>query len=104
LTEVECLRTVDRLRLAGELSEEQTAERRQWVTRLLELVESVALSPPILRRAAQPLPVRLGTLDAIHLTSALAWRDYSGEELVMATHDGALGRAARAMGLRVLGC
>lgn len=104
LTEVECLRTLDRLRLVEAVSEEETAARREWIIRLLEAIELVAVSRPIIRRAAQPFSVTIGTLDAIHLTSALAWRDYSGEELMMATHDAALGRAARATGLSVVGC
>jgi hypothetical protein len=46
----------------------------------------------------------LGTLDAIHLATALAWREAAGvEDLVMATHDLALATAARASGLRVVG-
>jgi hypothetical protein len=54
-------------------------------------------------RAAQPMPTELGTLDAIHLASALLWKDATGIDPVMATHDGALGLAAQAHGLKVLG-
>jgi hypothetical protein len=105
LTEVECLRTLDRLRLVEAVSEHETAARREWVVRLLEAIELVTVSRSILRRAAQPFSVTVGTLDAIHLTSALVWRDHYAEEgLVMATHDGALARAARASGLAVVGC
>ncbi len=62
------------------------------------------MTAPILRRASQPLPVTVGTFDAIHLATALLWCDAAGEELVMATHDSALGTATRAMGLTVIGC
>jgi hypothetical protein len=47
--------------------------------------------------------VRLGTLDALHLATALLWREKEGKDLVMAAHDTALGLAARASGLRVFG-
>jgi predicted nucleic acid-binding protein len=104
LVEVECLRTLDRLRVARGLPEGEVALRREAVVRLLESMEVVGLSTPILRRAGQPFPVTLGTLDALHLTTALAWRDAVGEDLAMATHDSALGLAARAMGLVVAGC
>jgi hypothetical protein len=57
----------------------------------------------VLDRAAQPMPTELGTLDAIHLASALLWKDTTGIDLVMATHDRALGLAAQAHGLKVLG-
>lgn len=103
LVEVECLRTLDRLRLAEGLEDAEIAIRREAVFRLLEAVEVVELTMPVLTRASQPLPTALGTLDAIHLATALLWKDRSGADLVMATHDDALAMAARASGLRVLG-
>jgi predicted nucleic acid-binding protein len=103
LVEVECLRTLDRLRIQEELADADLARRREAVYRLLDEVELVEASRPVLRRAAQPFPSPLGTLDAIHLATALAWRDRSAEGLVMATHDAALALAARACGLRVVG-
>lgn len=103
LTEVECLRTLDRLSRAGALSDEELAERRTAVYRLLEGVEVVDISRPILRRASEPFPAPLGTLDAIHLSTAMSWRDAKGEVLTMATHDKALATAARSVGLEVIG-
>lgn len=103
LVEVECLRTLDRLRLREGLADDQIAARREAVFRLLETIEVVEPTRPVLARAAQPLPTVLGTLDAIHLTTALLWREWAGADLVMATHDAALGTAARASGLRVVG-
>ena len=73
------------------------------VLSLLEAVELVEPNRPVLVRAAQPLPTELGTLDAIHVATALLWRGASDTELAMATHDVALGTAARACGLRVVG-
>jgi hypothetical protein len=49
------------------------------------------------------MPALMGTLDAIHLATALVWRDRTGRELVMATHNSGLAAAARAFGMRVLG-
>ena len=103
LVETECLRTLDRLRLQEGTPEAQWAFRREAVYRLLETVEVVELTREVLSRAAQPLPVALGTLDAIHLATALLWSERSGSPLFMATHDAALGLAARAVGLRVIG-
>ena len=103
LVEVECLRTLDRLRLRHGLADPDVAARREAIFRLLEEAEVVVPTSAVLARAAQPLPTELGTLDAIHLASALAWRDEAGEDLVMATHDAALATAARASGLLVVG-
>ena len=103
LVEVECLRTLDRLRLAEGLSDEEIAVRREAVFRLSEAMEIIEPTRPVLAQAAQPLPTVLGTLDAIHLASALLWRERTGANLVMATHDEVLATAARASGLRVVG-
>ncbi len=103
LVEVECLRTLDRLRLRAGLSSEELASRREAVFRLSEEMVVIEPSRAILSRAAQPLPTPLGTLDAIHLSTALLWREVQGVDLVMATHDRALATAARASGLRVMG-
>jgi predicted nucleic acid-binding protein len=103
LTEVECLRTLDRLSRQGVLSPDQLAERRTAVYRLMEAVEVVDVGRPVLRRASEPFPTPLGILDAIHLATALAWGDARNEALVLATHDKVLGTAAQAMGLQVVG-
>jgi predicted nucleic acid-binding protein len=103
LVEVECLRTLDRLRLRTAMSYEDLALRREAVYRLAEELELVEPGRGVLHRAAQPLPVPLGTLDAIHLATALTWRELRREELVMATHDRDLATAARASGLPVVG-
>ena len=103
LVHVECLRTLDRLRLTQRITDQSIASRREAVYRLLDAIEIVEITPALLARAAQPLPVVLGTLDAIHLTSALLWKEHAGTELVMATHDEALAVAARASGFRVIG-
>lgn len=103
LAEVECLRTLDRLMRTGRLAAEELAERRSAVYRLFEAMDVVDVTPGVLRRAAEPFPTPLGTLDAIHLATALLWREARGSTLAMATHDQALATAARAMGLEVLG-
>jgi predicted nucleic acid-binding protein len=103
IVEVECLRTLDRLRLRAGLTDRDLAARREAVFRLLEEISVVEPGRSILSRASQPYPTPLGTLDAIHLATALAWRESRNSDLVMATHDVALGIAARALGLRVLG-
>lgn len=103
LTEAECLRTLDRLARRGQLSDAELAERRAAVFRLLEACTVVDPSRAILRRAGEPFPTPLGTLVALHLATALAWRDGTGDPLVMATHDRELGLAAAAVGFRVIG-
>jgi predicted nucleic acid-binding protein len=103
LLAVESLRTIDRLRLQAVLSPEEAASRQAIVADWLEAVDLVLLQRPILARASEPLPTALGTLDALHLATALVWRDRIRQTLVMATHDSRLALAARSFGLEVLG-
>jgi predicted nucleic acid-binding protein len=103
LTEVECLRTLDRHFQRGMLSAEDLAERRGLVLRLLERIERVDISPVVLRRAADPFPTPLGTLDAIHLATALLWGQARDELPVLATHDVELAVAAMACGFETVG-
>jgi uncharacterized protein len=103
LLAVESLRTIDRLRLYGALSVEEAASRRQTATEWLEAVDLVLLQRPILARASEPFPTPLGTLDALHLSTALVWRDRTQQALVMATHDRDLALASRSFGLEVRG-
>ncbi len=83
---VEALRTIDRLRLTGALSTPEAETRAAKVRDWLDAADLLLLRGPVLSRACDPLPVPLGTLDAIHLVTALAWRDQLDEPLVIATH------------------
>ncbi len=104
LARVECLRTLDRLVIHGQLDAEEVPERMEAIHHILEAVDLLPLTPAVLARAAQRFSQPLGTLDAIHLATALLWRDATGEERAeLATHDVELARAARAVGFEVLG-
>jgi predicted nucleic acid-binding protein len=103
LVMTESLRTLDRLRLRVNLPDLEVARRRATILALVDSLELVEIDGSVLERAAQPMPTELGTLDAIHLASALLWRDAFAHDPIMATHDRALGLAAQAHGLKVLG-
>ena len=103
LLAVEGRRTIDRLLRLGALTPETAADRLDVVSDWLEAVDLVLLRAPILARAGDPLPSALGTLDALHLATALVWRDRMDQPLTLVTHDAALGLAARAFGFTVRG-
>ena len=103
ITAVESARTIDRLRLLGTLTNDEVIARSRAISEWLEAMDLVLLRPPVLSRASEPMPTPLGTLDALHLATALVWRDRMGPLSVMATHDTALGLAARAFGFEVIG-
>lgn len=99
---LECLRTIDRARLRLGLDDEDVADRRAAVMEAIESFALAPLGPEVLERAAEPFPTMLGSLDALHLASALLVRD-AFEQLSLATHDQELAVAARAEGFRVHG-
>jgi uncharacterized protein len=101
LVRLECLRTIDRARVQLGLDDEEVALRRGAVVEQIRTFALVALDPPVLERAAEPFPTAVGTLDALHLASALLVRAEL-PDLRFATHDRELALAARAMGFEVL--
>jgi len=103
LVATESLRTLDRLRLRVKLADAEIAKRRAAIFDMIASLEVVDVDSTVLDRALQPMPTELGTLDAIHLATALLWKEMTRENLVMATHDGALALAAEAHGLPVVG-
>ena len=102
LIRTECLRTIDRARVQFSLPDEDVADRRAAVLDHLRAFDLIIVDTTILERAADPFPTAVGTLDALHLASAVAARAVT-PDLVFATHDHELGVAARAIGFRVLG-
>jgi predicted nucleic acid-binding protein len=103
LVMIESLRTVDRLRLRARLSDAEVAIRRAAILSLVGSLELVESDAAIMDRASQPVPTELGTLDAIHLATALLWTEMTRTQITMATHDAALGLRAKAHGLAVVG-
>ena len=75
LITTESLRTLDRLRLRAKLPDAEVARRRATILTLVASLELVEIDAIVLERAAQPMPTELGTLDAIHLATALLWKE-----------------------------
>jgi predicted nucleic acid-binding protein len=102
ITRVECLRALDRLRLEGGMADRELSRRRATTLVVLSGFERVRLNRAVLERAAEPFPVRVRTLDALHVASALLVRE-KFPAVRFATHDVDLGAAAQAEGLPVIG-
>jgi hypothetical protein len=58
------------------------------------------MSPPALRRALDPFPVSVRTLDALHLATAEYLRQ-QGEAIELASYDTRLIAAAQALGIPI---
>ena len=102
LWRVEALRTVDRLRLSGDLSDGEVADLVRDIRIIHETLAIQPLNDSILERASESFPTVVGTLDGIHLSTALAIREFEKLDLFL-THDFQLGTAARSVGFDVLG-
>ncbi len=96
------LRTIDRARIRLGLPDRDLARYRADVLEAIRAFSLIAVNSIVLDRASEPFPTALGSLDAIHLASALLARDQI-DGLVFATHDDELGTAARATGFEVHG-
>lgn len=101
LLEVECYRTIHRMRHTGELTAAEAEAKRAKVDEMLRDVQLRAIEPQILARAAEPFPASVATLDAIHLATAVAYRDE--RPILFATHDKQLAKAAAALRFEVIG-
>jgi predicted nucleic acid-binding protein len=101
LVEVEALRTLDRLHVQGRLDDGDFAERISALHAMIGSFECVPLTRAVLQGAGRPFPTAVGTLDAIHLATALLWIEERDEPLTFLTHDAQQALAARACGLEV---
>lgn len=103
LLRVETLRTIDRLRLSGALTDLQVAALLGQAQAIFAAIDLVPLSQPILQRASESFLTPLGTLDALHLATALRLVETGSIELTFATHDAELALAARSVNLIAIG-
>ena len=100
---VEARRALDRLRLAGALDDDELADVHEAITATERAIGSIRLTAAVLRRAGQPMPTVVKTLDALHLASALLFEERHEAGLVFGTHDRSQATAARALGFDVVG-
>jgi len=100
---VEARRVFDRMRLAGHLDDANLARAHRELARVEQAVGGILLTRAVLHRAALPMPTAVKTLDAIHLASAMLFREHREESLLFATHDTNQARAAWALGFEVQG-
>jgi predicted nucleic acid-binding protein len=102
LWRVEALRTVDRLRLTHEISDSEVAELVHEIQITHETFAIHPVTNQIFQRASETFPTVVGTLDAIHLATALSIREIESVDYLL-THDSQLATAARSVGFEVMG-
>ena len=100
---LEARRAIDRLRLDGALDDDHVANLQGALATIEQAIDAIRLTRLVLGRAALPMGTPVKTLDALHLASALLWRERRQTDLVFATHDAHQARAARALGFESIG-
>ncbi|MDO8493897.1 MAG: PIN domain-containing protein [Deltaproteobacteria bacterium] len=104
LLQVETLRGIDRLRIEHRWQAEEVALRRGLFTEICQTISFVPLQKMILQRASEPFATVVGTMDAIHIASALLVEREIGAPLFFLTHDKRQGVASKAAGLKTEIC
>jgi hypothetical protein len=75
--------------------------RGDEVRAVLARVSLIEMAPPVLVRVLEPFPIAVRTLDALHLAS-MDFLRANGQTVELASYDGRLVAAARAMRIAVL--
>lgn len=108
LLQVECHRVLDRYRLLGELNDRELSDIKLNLQIFLKGITLYGISTEILERAGEPFSTAVGTLDAIHLSTALLWKkeNKSGhmqsDDLFFLSYDEQLNTAVMASGISLI--
>ncbi len=104
LVEVETFRAVDRLRLVGQLDDQETAAKRKELSDLVAMLDLAPVDDLVIDRAKGSFAVNLRALDALHVATAeILASEATGEPLEFWTHDERQATAALSRGLTVRG-
>lgn len=103
LLQLECLRTIDRMKMTGEIKPGEVPRTYAALHEVMSTIELLKVGDDVLERASGQFGLPLKTLDAIHLVTAVTWRERINEEVTFVTHDKPLAAAARSYDFPVLG-
>jgi hypothetical protein len=92
------------MRLENQINDVEFGSLRNNFLNFYDSIHVIQYTSSICDRASQAFPTIIGTLDAIHLSSALLLKESKAiSDLILLTHDKQMAVAARAMGLEVKG-
>ena len=99
LVRIECNRVLLRCRLEGHISDIELRNALNHIEKVLSGFSIVEITPAIKQRASEAFPTAIGTLDAIHLSSAIVWREQADEDVLVMTFDKQMAVCAGAIGM-----
>jgi hypothetical protein len=91
------------MQMTGEIKQAEVPRTYAALHEVMSTIELLKVADDILERAGGQFGLPLKTLDAIHLVTALEWRERINEEVTFVTHDKPLAAAARSYEFPVLG-
>ena len=102
LAKVEVWRNLHRVRILNTLADEEFKNLSDVAVWLFAQIDFIRVDSRVLRKAISPFRTVIGTVDAIHLSTAMLWREDTGEELTFLSHDQQLRKAASDFGFHIL--
>lgn len=102
LLDIECHRVLQRYRLEGQITDGELQEATTYLNQLCAGLTLFDMTPHVKRRASQAFPTVIGTLDALHLSTAILWAELDPEPLALFTVDAQLRTCAQAVGLHAI--
>ncbi len=102
LWQIEALRVLERVRREARHADTELIRIRQAIDLVHDHFNIYPITEAVLARAGESFPTPIGTLDALHLSTALRIRDEQGLDAFL-THDVQLASAALSMGFKVQG-
>ncbi|HPB80717.1 MAG TPA: PIN domain-containing protein [Spirochaetota bacterium] len=100
---IECNRVIDRYRLENILTDSQVASAKDFLKKIIEGIYIIGINESIKARAADTFPTIIGTLDAIHVSTAIVWQEYeNNEEMTIVSHDRQMNICVKALGYHII--
>lgn len=103
LLKTECMRVFSRLRISETLPQDELLILQGNLHTLIESLDLISVSQEILDRAGEDFPTPLKTLDALHFATFSIYQKSVQDPVTLITHDIALARTAKAMGMAFAG-
>lgn len=103
LLRIECNRALLRYRLEGLINDMELRDTMDHLEKVLAGFSIVEITRAVKQRASEAFPTTIGTLDAIHLASAIIWREHADEEVMIMTFDKQMAVCAGAIGMHTYG-
>jgi predicted nucleic acid-binding protein len=101
---IEVNRVLNRLRLESEITDEEFGILYNDFSEFYKSIYVIEMSALVKEKASGIFPTVIGTLDALHLASAMLLQSEKKEkQIILFTHDKQLATGAIAMGIETMG-